>query len=120
MKLTQKDAEFLERLRLLCNRTDLEIELREDGVKRLVLRRNYGDRIEREFGMTRQGVRWRFQRLFGDIYPSAYETILYVESHFGVELRDKVMAVARERAELRRRALREGLLSLDRREAHPW
>jgi len=30
----------------------------------------YGDHIHRAFKMTRQGVRWRFQRLLGDIYIS--------------------------------------------------
>ena len=35
----------------------LAIELREEGFKRLVLRQNYGDKIEREFGLTRQGLR---------------------------------------------------------------
>ena len=105
MKLTQKDKEFLEKLRGLMEEKQLTIELREDGLRRLVLRKNYGDRIEGEFGMTRQGVRWRFQRLLNDIYPSAYETVLFVESSFGVQLRAPAMAIARQRAELRRQAL---------------
>ena len=120
MKLTQKDGEFLERLRALLDEKDLAIELREDDYKRLVLRKNYGDRIERDFGMTRQGVRWRFQRIFGDIYPSAYESILYIESHFGADLRGKAMAIAKERAELRRRALVKGSLALGTAEGKRW
>lgn len=104
MKLTSKDKEFLERLRLLLDERDLRIELKHAyGDKRLVLRGNYGDRIERAFGLTRQGVRWRFQRLFNQIYAEAYETIFWVESTFGVELRSMVMEVAHQRAETRRK-----------------
>lgn len=105
MKLTEKDKEFLEKLRALQDEKELSIEPREDGLKRLILRKDYGDKIERKFKMTRQGVRWRFQRLMNEIYPSAYETILFIESSFGVELRGPAMAIARQRAEMRREAL---------------
>jgi hypothetical protein len=47
--------------------------------------------------MTRQGVRWRFQRLFNEIYVSAYETIYWIESQFGTALRQDALAIARER-----------------------
>ena len=107
MKLTQKDKEFMERLRSLLDQKDLRIELQERGFKRLVLRQNYGSRIETYFGMTRQGVRWRFQRL-ADVYVSAYETIYWLESNFGAGLRQKAMAIAKERAELRRKAQSAG------------
>jgi len=103
MKLTLKDKDFLERLRLLLEEEGVWIELKADPLKRLVLRRNYGSRIECLFRLTRQGVRWRFQRL-ADMYVSAYETILFVESNLGTDLRPKAMAIARERAELRRNA----------------
>jgi len=103
MKLTEKDKEFLERLKRLMNEKDLCIEMKQDGLKRLVLKRNYGDKIERVFGTTRQGVRWRFQRLLNKIYPSAYETILFIESSFGTELRQDAMAIAKERAEQRKK-----------------
>jgi len=103
MKLTEKDRVFLERLRCLLDEKDLSIELKEDGLKRLVLRKNYGDRIEQAFGLTRQGVRWRFQRLFNEIYVHAYITICWVESNFGTELREKALAIARERLELQKR-----------------
>ena len=43
MKLTQKDRDFLERLRMLLESKDLSVEMKEDGYKRLVLRQNYGD-----------------------------------------------------------------------------
>ena len=106
MKLTVKDKEFLERLRALLSEEDLHIDLHVSPVKHFVLRRNYGSRIESHFRMTRQGVRWRFQRLM-DMYVSAYETILFIESSFGTDLRRMAMEVARERAELVRRARRE-------------
>lgn len=95
----------MERLRVLLDEKELSIDLREDGMKRLVLRKNYGDKVEAQFGMSRQGVRWRFHRVFSDMYPSAYETILFVESHFGTDLRQAAMAIARERAEMRKKAL---------------
>jgi len=93
-----KDEEFLARLRALLDEKNLEIGLKNVGSKRLVLRRNYGSRIETAFGMTRQGVRWRFQRLFGGngIYINAYLTILWVESNFGTELRRMAMEIAKE------------------------
>jgi len=75
-----------------------------------------GDHIERHFGVTRQGVRWRFQRLFNDIYVEAYERIWWIESHFGTELRQHAIAIAKERIELRRRAQKMGQFTLPRRE----
>jgi len=105
MKLTVKDKEFLETLRVLLDEGEVSITFLEHGMKRFQLRGNYGAKIEREFGMTRQGVRWRFQRLLGDIYPSAYESLLFIESSFGIGLRAQAMAIARQRAEMRKRAL---------------
>ena len=99
MKLTVKDAEFLAKLRQLLEEKDLAIELKDAGYKYFVLRKNYGDRIETHFGMTRQGVRWRFQRLFNDIYASAYATILCIESNFGSDLRRQALEVAKQRAQ---------------------
>ena len=46
MKLTLKDKDFLEKLKVLLESKELSIELKEDGVKRLVLRQNYGDKIQ--------------------------------------------------------------------------
>ncbi len=103
MKLTHKDKDFLERLKPLLEEKELTIELKEDGLKQLVLRQNYGDRVEKTFNMSRQGVRWRFHRLFNEIYVEAYEIIFWVESHFGTELRQKAMEIARERVELRKK-----------------
>ena len=91
---------------------ELSIAPKRDGVTRLVLRKNYGARVETHFGMTRQGVRWRFKRLFNDIYVNAYITILWVESNFGTHLRNDAMAIARERMELCRKATQDGSLSM--------
>jgi hypothetical protein len=102
VKLTIKDKEFLERLKSAMDQKALSVELKTSGVRRLVLRQNYGDRIEREFRMTRQGVRWRFQRLFNEIYVSAYETIYWIESQFGTALRQDALAIARERIQERK------------------
>lgn len=104
MKLTVKDKDFLEQLKSLLESKNLAIELREDGLKRFVLRQNYGDRIESSFRMSRQGVRWRFQRLFNEIYVNSYLTLYWVESNFGAGLRQKALEIAKQRVELRKKA----------------
>jgi hypothetical protein len=116
MKLTEKDRDFLEKLKLLVESKDLSIELINDGLLRLVLRQNYGDQIESVFKMTRQGVRWRFQRLFNEIYVSAYESIYYVESQFGTQLRGDAIKIAKQRVELRKKAQKTGFMPASRRE----
>ena len=72
MKLSQKDKEFLERLKELIDCGVVWVDTRREVLSRFVLRGNYGDRVEGKFGLTRQGVRWRFFRLFNEIYVSAY------------------------------------------------
>ena len=119
MKLTLKDKDFLERLRILLNSKDLAIELKNDGFKRLVLRRNYGDKIGSAFNLTRQGVRWRFQRLFNEIYVSAYETIFWIESNFGTELRQKAIEIAKERVAMRKNAQKMGHFGFSRLKKNP-
>ena len=116
MKLTEKDKIFIEKLKSLVESKDLSIELIDDGMLRLVLRQNYGDQIESEFKMTRQGVRWRFQRLFNEVYLNAYLTIFWIESNFGVELREKVIQIAKQQVELRKKAQKTGFLPACRRE----
>ena len=116
MKLTAKDKEFVERLRAVLDQKQLSIEMKDDGRKRLILRQNYGDKIEHDFGMSRQGVRWRFQRLFNEVYVEAYERVWWIESIFGAELRHHAVAMAKERIELRKKAQKTTLLSLRRRE----
>ena len=124
MKLTQKDRDFLERLKLLLGSKDLTVELKDDGYKRLVLRQNYGDKIETCFRMSRQGVRWRFQRLFNHIYIDAYLSIFWIESNFGTQLRQQALAIAKEQVEMRKRNQKMGDFDVCRRqseqeESHP-
>lgn len=97
MKLTTKDKEFLSRLKNEFEASELSIELKNDGYKRMVLSKNYGTRIETAFDMTRQGVRWRFDRLFNEIYVSAYESLFWIENQFGTHLRSMALEVAQER-----------------------
>ena len=103
MKLTVKDKEFLEKLRELMQAKELGVELKVDGYKRMVLRKNYGDKINESFSISRQGVRWRFQRLMNEIYVSAYETIYQVESLFGTDLRAMALEIAKERVAMRKK-----------------
>lgn len=116
MKLTQKDRDFLERLKLLLESKDLSVEMKEDGYKRLVLKQNYGDKIESCFQMSRQGVRWRFKRLFNEIYSNSYETIYLIESQFGTHLRQQALAIAKERVEMRKKLPKIGNFDSCRRE----
>jgi len=74
-----------------------------------------GTRLNTEFGMTRIWVRWRFQRLMNRIYPHAYETVYWVESLFGTELRHKALEIARERVELQNKAQKAGQIQVCRR-----
>jgi len=90
---------------------DLSVELKHDMPSYMVLKGTYGEKIHRTFRMTRQGVRWRFQRVLGDMYVSAFETILFIEKIFGTGLRDHAMKISKERYELRQRALANGLTS---------
>jgi hypothetical protein len=101
MKLTEKDKEFLERLRLLVESKDLWVDMRQERPSYMVLRGTYGQKIHQTFRMTRQGVRWRFYRLFNDIYVSAFETILFIEKSFGTDLRDNAIRISRQRHQLR-------------------
>ena len=116
MKLTSKDKDFLERLKKLLDEKELAIDLKEDGYKRFVLRQNYGDKVEKEFHMSRQGVRWRFYRLFNEVYTEAYQVIFFVESNFGTELRQMAMEIAKERVELRKKAQKIEFFDASRRE----
>jgi hypothetical protein len=115
MKLTVKDKDFLERLKRLVEEKELKIDLKEDGVKRFVLRQNYGDKVQKAFGMTRQGARWRFHHLF-QIYAEAYEAIYFIESNFGIELRQMALEIAGERVALRKKASSRGFFEAYRRQ----
>jgi len=119
MKLTIKDKDFLEKLKSLLESKDMEIELKNDGLKRFVLRQNYGDKIESAFNLTRQGIRWRFQRLFNEIYINSYLTLFWIESSFGTDLRQKAMEIAKERVEMHKKANKMGNLDPCRRQTPP-
>ena len=92
---------------------DLSVELKSDLPSRMVLRGTYGEKIHKAFRMTRQGVRWRFWRLFNDIYVSAFETILFVEKTFGTQLRDYAIRISKERWQLRQEATQIRFTSAD-------
>jgi hypothetical protein len=111
--LTQKDQEFLETLKRLMESKDLSVELRPGRPSYMVLRGTYGDRVHQAFRMTRQGVRWRFYRLFNDIYVSAFSTILFIERIFGPQLRDHAVRISRERYELWQKTAENGFQSTD-------
>ena len=119
MKLTTKDRNFLETLKRLLDEKQLRMEFREDGVKRLVLKQNYGDKIHEAFGVTRQGVRWRFNRLFNSVYVEAYERVFWVESNFGTDLRHYAIAIAKQKIELAQKVPKIGQPSVVRRETGP-
>ena len=108
MKLTEKDKTFLETLRQLMDSKDLRVELKPDQPSWMVLRGTYGQKVHKAFCMTRQGVRWRFWRLFNDIYISAFESILFVEKIFGTELREYALRITKERYALRQQIARSG------------
>lgn len=101
MRLTQKDREFLETLKRLMESKDLWVDFVAGRPGYMVLRGTYGDKVHQAFRMTRQGVRWRFQRLFNDVYVSSFETILFIEKTFGPQLREYAVQVSRARYTLR-------------------
>lgn len=80
---------------------DLWVELKPNNPSYMVLKGTYGEKIHKTYRMSRQGVRWRFQRLFNGVYVEAFETILMIEKVFGTQLRDYAVRISRERYELR-------------------
>ena len=108
MKLTQKDKDFLETLGRLAAARDLWVDIRAGTPSSMILRGTYGERIHDAFHMSRQGVRWRFWRLFNDIYVSSFETILFIEKTFGPHLREHAIRISRERYALRQRLRQAG------------
>jgi len=79
----------------------------------MVLRGTYGEKISRFFRMTRQGVRWRFQRVFNDMYISAFLTILFIEKNFGSHLREHAVRISKERFAMRQEMSHVGFRSAD-------
>ena len=98
---------------MLMDSKDLSVELRPGRPSSMILRGTYGEKIHQTFRMTRQGVRWRFQRVLCDIYISAFESILLIERIFGTQLRDHAIRISRERHALRQEMTRSGFESAD-------
>jgi hypothetical protein len=92
---------------------ELWVELKPGKPSRMVLKGTYGEKVHKAFRMTRQGVRWRFWRLFNDIYVSAFETILFLEKIFGTQLREHAIRISKERYALRQEIARSGFQSAD-------
>ncbi len=111
MKLTAKDKTFLETLKTLMESKDLRVELKPDAPSHMVLRGTYGEKIHWTFRLTRQGVRWRFWRIYNDIYVSALESILFNERTYGTQLREHAIRISKERYALRREITQSGFQS---------
>jgi len=77
----------------------------------MVLKGTYGKKIHKTFRITRQGVRWRFQRLFNHVYVEAFSTILMIEKAFGPQLREYAIKISKERHALRQEALQRTIES---------
>lgn len=97
MRLTEKDREFLVKLKQLLEDRAMDVELKPGRPSSMILLGTYGEHIHRALGMTRQGVRWRFWRVFNEIYVSSFSTILFIEKTFGTGLRDYAIRISRER-----------------------
>ncbi len=103
--MTEKDKEFLAKLKKLMDSKDLKVVLKPGEPSRMILKGTYGEKIHKTFSVTRQGVRWRFQHLFGQAYIQSFETIMFIEKIFGSQLRDYAIRISKERYALRQRAM---------------
>ena len=101
----------MENLKKLMESKDLWVELKPNRLSYMVLKGTYGDKIHKTFRMTRQGVRWRFYRLFNQVYVEAFETILFMEKVFGTQLREYAVRISKERWTLRNEAQSAGFHS---------
>ena len=90
---------------------DLWVGLKPGRPSYMVLKGTYGEKIHKTFRMTRQGVRWRFYRLFNQVYVDAFSTILMIEKIFGTQLREYAVRISKERYELRQEVLSKGFRS---------
>jgi len=106
--MTEKDKTFLEILKKLMDSKDLWVELKPGEPSYMILKGTYGEKVHKSFGVTRQGVRWRFHHLFSQAYVRAFETIVFIEKAFGTQLRDYAIRISKERYALRRKALETG------------
>ena len=90
---------------------DMSVELKPGRPSYMVLKGTYGEKIHKTFGVTRQGVRWRFQRLFGHVYVEAFLAILMIEKTFGTQLREYAIRISKEKYAWKRKALNRGFQS---------
>ena len=88
-------------MKKLTESKDLWVELKPDEPIYMVLKGTYGEKIHKTFRVTRQGVRWRFQRLFNHVYVEAFLTIMMIEKIFGTQLREYAIKISKERHKLR-------------------
>ena len=103
--MTEKDKTFLETLKKLMDSKDLWVELKPGEPGYMILKGTYGQKVHKSFGVTRQGVRWRFHHLFSRTYVGAFETVVCIEKIVGTQLRDYAIRISRQRYELRQKAL---------------
>ena len=95
-------------MKKLMETKDLWVELKPDMPSCMVLKGTYGEKIHKIFRVSRQGVRWRFYRLFNQVYVEAFETILFLEKAFGTQLREYAIKISKERYTLRQESLNKG------------
>lgn len=113
MKLNENDKRFLESLSALMATNDLRVKLKLGQPGYIVLRGNYGEKIHKAFHMSRQGVRWRFQRIM-DMYIGAFESVLTIERVLGSHIRQYAVDVSKQRYELRKRIVQNGFVGADK------
>ena len=95
-------------MKKLMESKDLWVELKPNEPSYMVLKGTYGEKIHKTFRVSRQGVRWRFYRLFNHVYTEAFLTILMIEKIFGTQLREYAIKISKERYALRQEALDKG------------
>jgi hypothetical protein len=87
---------------------ELKVVLKPGEPSYVILKGTYGEKIHKTFGVTRQGVRWRFHHLFSQAYVRDFETIMCIEKTFGTQLREYAIRISKERYALRQKALQTG------------
>ena len=95
-------------MKKLMESKDLWVELKPNEPSYMVLKGTYGEKIHKSFRVSRQGVRWRFHRLFNQVYVEAFETILFLEKAFGTQLREYAVKISKQRYALRQETLKSG------------
>ena len=96
-------------MKILTESKDLWVKLKPDEPSYMVLKGTYGEKIHKTFRVTRQGVRWRFQRLFNQVYVEAFLTIMMIEKIFGTQLREYAVRISKERYALRQESLQRNI-----------